>query len=391
VDGLTQFAAAPGVIDLAWGHPDPELLPVAELRAAAARALDRYGPDMLTYGNPAGPPPLREFISARLRETDARAPMPAETLVTGGTSQGLDMVTTLLVEPDDVVLLGEPTYYLALRILADHAVHMQGVASDEDGIVLEELVRAVRRLRGRRRRRPLLYTIPTFNNPTGISLSDDRRARLVEIAAEEGIVIIEDDTYRELAYDGPPPASLWSSAVPGVVVRLGSFAKSVAPGLRVGYLTADAPTVERIAASGVLDSGGSPSQFSALVLAEYARAGDYARVVERFRAAYRERRDRLLGALEEHLGGAATWVRPKGGYFVWVSLPKGVTAAALDEPAVRNGVGFMPAHRFYLEVRRAPEAIRLAFSRYPREILEEAVARLASAMQEATESEAADG
>jgi len=382
-NGLTQFSAAPGTIDLAWGHPDPDLLPVRELRAAAERAFDRYGPDMLAYGNPAGPPPLREFIRERLEHTDARSPALGEVLVTGGTSQGLDMVATLLIGPGDVVLVSEPTYYLALRILADHGVHMHGVASDAHGIVLEELVRAVRRRRGRRPRRLFLYTIPTFNNPTGASLSDDRRARLVELAADEGIVIIEDDTYRELAYDGPAPASLWASAVPGVVVRLGSFAKSVAPGLRVGYLTADTPTVERIAASGFLDSGGSPSQASSLVVAEYASAGDYARVVERFRAAYRERRDRLLGALEQQLAGAATWVRPKGGYFAWVSLPKGVTAAALDEPAARHGVGFMPARPFFLEARRAPEAVRLAFSRYPPATLEEAAARLASAIQEA--------
>jgi DNA-binding transcriptional MocR family regulator len=404
VEGLTQFVPAPGVIDLGWGHPDPDLVPVAELRAAAARALDRYGADMLAYGHAAGPLPLREFVAARLAQTDARAPTPDEIVITGGTSQGLDMVATLLVEPGDTVLVSEPTYYLALRILAeDHRFEVGGVRSDADGlgVDLDDLARAVRHAReggharragtrgggsaavSRERPRVFLYTIPTFNNPTGGSLPDERRRALVDLAAREDIVILEDDTYRELAYDGPTPPSLWALAAPGTVVRLGSFAKSVAPGLRCGYLTADAPTAERIALSGLLDSGGSPSQFTAVVLAEYAAAGDYVRVVERFRAAYRAGRDALLGALDARLGEAATPLRPRGGYFVWVRLPDGVTAAAVEREATGCGTGFMPARVFYVHPERAPEAIRLSFARYPPAVLEEAASRVAAAIERA--------
>ena len=384
MEGLTQFVAAPGAIDLAWGHPDPELLPVAELRAATTRALDRYGPDMLAYGHPLGPRPLREWIGRRLAETDARAPAPDEIVITGGTSQGLDMVATLLMSPDDAILVGEPTYHLAVRILADHPVAMHGLASDGEGVLLDDLQRVVRELRQGATQRLFLYVIPTFNNPTGTSLPDDRRRALVDFAAAAGLVIVEDDTYRELAYDGPAPASLWAIAAPGTVVRLGSFAKSVAPGLRCGYVTADAPTAARFALSGFLDSGGSPSHFSALVLAEYAAAGDYARGVERYRAAYRERRDALLASLAAQLG-ATRWDTPKGGYFVWVPLPDGITADALAGTAERCGTGFVPASVFYVHPERAPEAIRLSFARYPPELLEEAAARLAAAFDQAHE------
>src|SRR5437867_2254506 len=209
---ITQFQPVPGIIDLAWGHPDPDLLPIRELRTAAERAMDRYGPDLLAYGNAAGPPPLIDFICDRLR------------------------------------------------------------------------------------------------------LTDQRRAQLLAIAAREELLIVEDDTYRELSYDGPAPASLWALDASESVIRLGSFAKSVAPGLRVGYVTASAAIAARMADGGLLDSGGGISHFAATVLAEYAAAGDYARQVERFRAAYRERRDRLLQSLADHLPKSVSWSTPAGGY-----------------------------------------------------------------------------
>jgi 2-aminoadipate transaminase len=390
VDLLTQYSTAAGAVDLAWGQPDPTLLPVAELRAAAGRALDRYGPDMLAYGNQWGPPPLRDWIADRLRETDARAPTPDEIVITGGTSQGLDLVATLFIRPDDVVLVSEPTYHLALRILGeDHRFDLRGVPSDEHGIDVDALAETVRGLPVRPDLpRAFLYTIPTFNNPTGGCLPDQRRRDLVDLAARDGIVILEDDTYRELAYDGPTPPSLWALAEagpPGTVIRFGSFAKSVAPGVRVGYVTADAATAERVALSGLFDSGGSPSQFAAFVLAEYAASGDFVRGVERFREGYRERRDALLGGLETHLGGMAgvRWTRPNGGYFLWLTLPDDIDVAKLADAATHAGTGFVPARVFYVDPQHAPNAVRLSFARYPPAMLEEAAARLARAIEQA--------
>src|SRR5437867_4543104 len=311
---ITQFRPVPGTIDLAWGHPDPDLLPIRELRTAAERAMDRYGPDLLAYGNAAGPPPLIEFICDRLRLTDARAPGSAEVVITSGASQGLDLVATLLLAPGDAVLIDVPTYHLAARILRDHPVELVGVASDADGIVLDDLARVLSQFRHGRQRPKFLYTIATFHNPTGRSLPDQRRAERLAIAARGELLIVEDDTYRELSYDGPAPASLWALDASESVIRLGSFAKSVAPGLRVGYVTASAAIAARMADGGLLDSGGGISHFAATVLAEYAAAGDYARQVERFRAAYRERRDRLLQSLADHLPKSVSWSTPAGGY-----------------------------------------------------------------------------
>jgi DNA-binding transcriptional MocR family regulator len=384
VGELTQFQPVPGVIDLAWGHPDPTLLPVQQLRAAAERAMDRYGPEMLAYGNPAGPPPLITFICDRLRQTDGRAPTPAEVVITSGASQGLDMAAAFLLDPGDTVLIDVPTYHLAMRILRDHPVHLVGVASDAGGIIPDELARVVTDLRQRQRRPRFLYTIPTFHNPTGRVMPDERRAELLAIAAREELLIVEDDTYRELSYDGPSPASLWATDTSSSVIRLGSFAKSVAPGLRVGYITADAGIVARMVAGGLLDSGGGTTHFAATVLSEYAASGDYASQVDRFRAAYRTQRDRLLQSLAERLPDTVSWSVPAGGYFVWVQLPSGMSAEKLLPVASANGMEFLPAHVFYLDQNEAPDALRLAFSMHPPDVLAEAGARLASAIGRTT-------
>jgi 2-aminoadipate transaminase len=379
---LTQYEATPGVIDLAWGHPDPTLLPVQELAEATRRAMERHGSDILEYGSTAGSPPLIDFICERLAETDARAPSPAQVVITSGASGGLDLAATMLLSAGDTVLVDVPTYHLAISILADHPVRLEAVASDADGVRLDALADTVARLRRAGERPRLLYTIPTFHNPTGRNVSLERRKALVAFASEESMLIAEDDTYRELSYDGPPPPSLWALDGAGSVIRLGSFAKSVAPGLRLGYVTSSAEIATRLATGGLLDSGGGMNHFAATVLAEYAAGGDYARQVERFRGAYRAQRDRLLAGLSAHLPDTASWSRPEGGYFVWVELPPGITADELLPVAAAHGMAFLPGHRFFLDDRAALGALRLAFSMHPGERLEEATAHLGAAVDQ---------
>ena len=379
---LIQFVERPGIIDLGWGHPDPALIPVDALRAAAARAFDRYGSDALAYGAAAGPGPLIEAICGRLRETDGRAPAGDEVLITGGTSPALDQVATLLTEPGDVVLAEVPTYHLAIRIFRDHPVRLVAVSSDAGGLRIDALVAALREVRRAGGRARLIYTVPTHHNPTGRSMPAARRAELVALAEQEGITIVEDDAYRELSYDGPPPPSLWSlSGSPGTVVRLGTFAKSIAPGMRVGFVTADAATVSRFADGGMLDSGGGANHFAGLVVAEYMRAGDYARGVDLLRDAFRERRDRMLRALAAEMPPGTTWTEPAGGYFIWIELPPGIDAARLLPVAEANGTSLLPGPTFFLDPTVGTGSIRVAFSRYAPATLGEAVARLGASVR----------
>lgn len=376
-----EFMERAGVTELAWGHPDPRFLPVKALRAAADRALRRYGPDALGYGRPAGPPPLIEMVRSRLAEVDARSPAADEVVITAGSSHGLDQIATLLMDPGDVALVEAPTYHLAIKLLRDHPVQLVSVGSDGRGLRIDALAEAIRRVRTDGSRPRILYTVPTFNNPTGLSLSGPRRRDLVALAESESVLIVEDDAYRELTYDGPPPPSLWSIGRPGTVIRLGTFSKSVAPGLRVGFMTADAPTISRFADGGLLDSGGGIGHFSGLVVSEYFQAGDYVRDVERLRAAYRKRRDRMLDALERHMPKGTRWTRPAGGYFIWVTLPPGHDTRELQPVALEHGIGFAHGRMFFGDARGGAESLRLAFSRYSPATLERAIRRLAASVK----------
>jgi 2-aminoadipate transaminase len=382
VEGIGQSTLRSDVIDLGLGHPDPDLLPVEGLRRAAAAAFDRYGTDVLSYGAAAGPPPTIAFICGRLALVDGRAPTPAEVVVTAGNSHGLEQVLTMTAKPGDTVLVESPTYHLALRILRDHPVDVVPIPSDEGGMRVSEIGPTIARLRRSGARPTLLYTVPTFNNPTGISLAPERRRDLVALAATEGFTIVEDDVYRELAYTAKAPPSLWSIAEPGTVIRLGSFSKSLSPGLRVGYMTADEATANTSVEGGLLESGGGISHFASLVVAEFAATGEYDATVTHLREVYAARRDALTLALLAEMSDVADWVAPDGGYFVWVTLRTPTDIGALHAAAERHGTSFVPGNVFYADGSGGRASLRLAFSRYPPEVLAEGVRRLASAVRQ---------
>lgn len=376
------MATAPGQLDLAWGHPAPELLPTEALQRASAAALAAYGPDMLQYGYANGPGPLVAFLADRIAANEGRRPAPDELLVTGGISLGLELVLRLVTRRGDVVLVESPTYHLALRIMRDQGLTLVPVPADEGGLRLDALAETIAAQQQAGAPARALYLVPTFSNPTGRSLAPDRRAALVALAQAAGLLIIEDDVYRELAYDAPAPPSLWSLAPTGGVARLGAFSKSLAPGLRLGWLTAPAELVRPLADGGLLDSGGGLNHFTALVVAALCAAGDYDRNVADLRAAYRHRRDTLVAALHEHLPPGCRVVVPGGGFFIWVELPAGVDTAALLPAAEAEGVAYLPGTRFHLD-GRGRQALRLAFSYYAPDQLAEAARRLGRALRAA--------
>lgn len=377
---LVQFNAAPGTIDLGWGQPDPELLPVDELRRAAEEAARRWGPDLYSYGFAQGPAPLITWLAQRLGDVDGRAPDPDSIVVTAGASGALDMAVTLAAKPGDVALVESPTYHIAVKLLRDHGLEVMAIERGADGPDLGALASALDRLRRAGRRAALFYTIPTFHNPTGALTPLDRRNELVQLAEERNLLVIEDDAYRELWYDDPPPPSVWSLAKPGTVIRVGSFSKTLAPGLRLGFLTGDAALTKRFVQSGLLDSGGGVGHIPGLTVAILAENGFYARHVERLRVAYQERRDALVDGLIEGVPGEIEVNRPQGGFFVWLTLPGGSSATHLLEIARDNGVSFVSGTAF--TVTDAGDAnVRLSFSRYDPEDLEEAARRIGASFR----------
>jgi 2-aminoadipate transaminase len=395
---LVQLVERPGILALSWGHPDPSLLPTAAWEEAIAAALRRHGGLALTYGWPRGPAPLVDWLCDRLAATDARPPREDEVVVTAGASAALVLVTGLLTRPGDVALVEAPSYYFAHRILAEGGLRVEPVAlapgarrgpeadgaSGGEGDAGDALRRAVDEQRAAGRRVALLYTVPTFNNPTGVSLPAADRRALVAAASDLGVLIVEDDTYRELAYEGSAPPSLYSQAPPGVVVRVGSFAKVVAPGIRLGFLSGGSEIAARLAASGALDSGGGLNHTNALALAEFGAGGAFDRHLARVRVAYRERRDVLVAAVTEavaaHAPGALRLADPPGGgWFLWPRLADGLTASALLPAAEDAGTVFVPGTAFQAGAP-GDDHLRLSFSHLPPPSLVEAAHRLAGAL-----------
>ncbi len=299
-------------------------------------------------------------------------------MISGGNSQALEQLVTLFCRPGDVVLVERPTYSLALGILRDHPVVVEALPFDEEGLDVDALERRLVEARATGAAARLLYTIPTFHNPTGVSLSAERRRRLVSVAAAYELLVIEDDVYRELWYDEPAPPSLWSLAAPGTVLRLGSFAKTLAPGLRVGWLNAAPEQIERVSRSGLNDSGGCPSQFAAAVVDRFLAGGRYEPHVAELRAAYAARRDALAAALAASLPKGCGFSVPAGGFFIWVSLPEGLRAGELLPAAEAAGVSFVPAARSHLDGYDG--GLRLAFTLYGADELAVAATRLGTAI-----------
>ncbi|HKE67286.1 MAG TPA: PLP-dependent aminotransferase family protein [Micromonosporaceae bacterium] len=389
---VVQFEERPGILDLSWGHPSPSLLPVEAWSVAAQTALSRHRADALSYGADPGPGPLREWIAARLSDIDSGGSTPDGIFVTGGASHALALVCNVLAEPGDVVLVDSPTYHLALPILRDHGVDLVGVPADGDGVDVTATETMVSRLRGTGRRVRLLYIVPTFGNPTGGCLPEQRRVALVDLAMRAGLTIVEDDTYREVVYEGVAPPSLWrlangsaGSAAPSevdAVVRLGSFAKTVAPGVRLGWIQASAAFVTRVARIGYVHSGGGVNHAAALTMADFGASGAYDRHLAEVRQRYAARRDALVTALRDTVRPDVPL--PQGGWFVWLTLPAGVPANDLLPLAEQRGVSFTPGTQFYANGSSGDDHVRLSYSMLSPTELADAAGRLASAIAAAS-------
>jgi DNA-binding transcriptional MocR family regulator len=364
---IIQFEDRP-LLDLGWGHPRADLLPGDGWARATGRALRAYGWQALTYGHVAGPAPLIEWLCERAGDT-----APDQVFVTAGASHGLDLAVDVLTRPGDVVLVDSPSYHLAFPILADRGLTLVRAPADEHGLLVGRTAELIDSLGVAA---PLLYLVPTFANPTGRSLPDERRGELAGLARHGRVTVLEDDTYRDLAYDSPAPPSLWSLAGGHGVVRLGSFAKTVAPGLRLGWISGSPDLVDRLCRLGYVHSGGGVNHTTALTMALFAADGFYDRHIARLREEYRSQRDALVSALHE-VGLPVE--SPAGGWFVWLPLPS--SSERLLPEAERHGVSYTPGPRFFVEGSGGEDRARLSFSRLPERDLAEAARRLAAAVR----------
>jgi DNA-binding transcriptional MocR family regulator len=375
-----QLSLRPGIVEFGWGHPDSALLPVEDIARAAAHTLAQAGHLALAYGAEQGPGTLIAQLCTRLGHLDGAAPPAEQLFITGGVSQALDLLCTALTRPGDIALVESPTYHLALRILRDHRLHLIPIPADQDGLRIDLLEQQLASLRSQGRTARLLYTVPTFGNPTGMSLTIERRHALVELAQRVGLAVIEDDVYRELWYEAAPPPALFSLAPAGPVIRLGSFAKILAPGLRLGWLLAAPEIVQRCVKSGLLDSGGGVNHFTAQIAGAFLELNLLDKHVAALRTSYKQRRDTLLAALKRYLPTDCSWRTPQGGFFVWIRLPANLDSAALLPRAEAAGVSYLPGARFHAN-GGGERYLRLSFALLPATEMEEGARRLGALLQ----------
>ncbi|MFE2310025.1 PLP-dependent aminotransferase family protein [Streptomyces sp. NPDC059411] len=367
---ILAVTSRPGMISFAGGLPAPELFDAEGLRAAYDAAFAHSARRALQYSTTEGAPELRTAVAARLTRRGL-ATTADELLITTGSQQGLGLITTALIEPGDTVLVENPTYLAALQGFALAGARLVPVPCDDEGILpdaLEELVA--------RERPKLLYTVPTFQNPTGRTLPAARREAVAETAARLGLWLLEDDPYGDLRYEGSDIP--WLAAHPGAEDRtalLGSFSKVLAPGLRLGWLRAPAALL-RAAVLAKQAADLHTSTVDQLAVAEYLRTADLDAHVAGVRDAYRLRRDALLAGLPGARPPGSTWYRPGGGKFVWARLPEGHDATALLRASAARGVAFVPGAPFYTGTPD-PRTLRLSFTTHTPEEIQEGLTRLA--------------
>ncbi|MCC5034814.1 PLP-dependent aminotransferase family protein [Streptomyces sp. WAC 00631] len=370
VRDILALTARPEVISFAGGLPAPELFDAEGLRAAYDRVLAEAPRRVLQYSTTEGDPALRAAVAARLGVRGLPTG-PDDLLITAGSQQALTLLATTLLEPGDTVLVEDPTYLAALQCFGLAGARVVPVPSDEDGVdpdALEELVA--------RERPKLLYLVPTFQNPTGRTLPAERRQAVAGTARRHGLWIVEDDPYGELRFEGssvPWIASLGAAA--DRTVLLGSFSKIMAPGLRLGWLRAPAALRRAcVIAKQALDLHSSTIDQAAA--ARYLADADLDAHLARVRAAYRTRRDALLGGLPAALPDGSTWNRPNGGMFLWVRLPGGHDATALLREAVAHDVAYVPGAPFHAGPPD-PATLRMSFTTHTPEEIREGLLRLA--------------
>lgn len=362
---ILALTERPGVISFAGGLPAPELFDTDGLRAAYEATLTGPGAARaLQYSTTEGAPGLREAVAARARARGL-ATTADDVLVTTGSQQGLTLLAATLLEPGDAVLVENPTYLAALQCFGAAGARVIPVPCDEQGLLPDALAEITARERPK-----LLYTIPTFQNPTGRTLPGERRAEVARSAARLGLWLVEDDPYGDLRYEGAHQP--WLAAHPGAEDRtalLGSFSKVMAPGLRLGWLRAPA-ALRRAAVVAKQSADLHTSTVDQLAAAHYLGATDLDAHVARVREAYRARRDALLAGLGEALPAGSEWNRPEGGMFVWARLPAGHDATALLQAAVAHDVAYVPGAPFFTGAPD-PRTLRLSFTTHtPAEITE---------------------
>ncbi len=364
---ILKFSSQPGVISLAGGYPSPDMFPIEDLKQAAIEIIDEYQSTCLQYSFSMGIPQLREIIAERA--TKLGAPTKTENIIiTSGSQQGIDILGRAFIEPGDYIITESPTYVGALQAFNFYKPQYATVAMDHNGMIVEQVEDAIKKFNPK-----LIYTVSTFQNPTGITMTEDRRHQLVDVAKKYNIPIVDDNPYGEIRFAGNPVPSL--KAIGGdAVISLGTFSKLIAPGLRIAWMNGPAsivPLFEKVKQGTDLHT----NTFTQFMIYQYIKSGKLDAHIKEIIKSYGAKRNHMVREMEKHFPEGVTWTHPEGGLFLWCELPEGMSASKMMPEAVKEKVTYVYGFPFFPD-GRGDNTFRLNFSNASIETISQAIERL---------------
>lgn len=376
------------IIPLLLGHPDPDTLLTPAFHDTMERSIN--SPQCvaaLQYGVERGTQSLLDFLLGKINREQALSLQSENIMLVSGSTHAIDMLARLFLKPGGVVLVEGPTYADALNIFRDHHSELYSIPMDEDGLIPAALEAQVTRLHEQGKTPSMLYTIPNYHNPTGRTLSKSRRHEIIQLARRYDFLIVEDDVYHDLSFEGAVPSSFYKLANGEGVFSIGSFSKTLAPGLRLGWLVGSEEGIGRCINCGTTQMGGGANPFAAYIVAEYCRTGHWEQHIARLQTLYKMRLDVMLSALEQYMPADAEWTHPSGGFFIWLRLPENVFAQQVKKIALQQGVSLAAGEGYFVNTSDGAHHLRLTFSRATPEDIKSGIRILAQVIQEARQKE----
>jgi 2-aminoadipate transaminase len=327
----------PKTISFSFGYPDRSSLPATDLQAATMAAFKSRNLSMFDYGPIRGEKGLITYITNKLNRDENLIIDDENLMIISGSTHGIDMICRLFAGAGGGVLVESPTYMDAIHIFRDHKTELHPVPMDKNGVIIKAMMEIIERLLNEGKPPKLFYTIPNFHNPTGSTTTESRRKEILDLARKFGFIVLEDDVYRDISFEGTIPQSYYALAGGRDVLRIGSFSKNLAPGLRLGWLIGNPECIEICMNCGTSQMGGGANPFVSHIVAQYLSSGKWEAHISKLQGIYRDRRDIALSALERFMPTGVQWTVPSGGIFLWITLPPNVTVSALEAASFLSG------------------------------------------------------
>ena len=376
---LLKLVESSDIISLAGGLPAPETFPVEQIKEITQDVLTNHADKALQYGTTKGFTPLRLALAKWMEKRYGIPTSKVEIMMVAGSQQALDLVGRTFINPGDLVVVEGPTYLAAINAFKYYEPEFISIPMDHDGMRVDILEEKLRELKAQGKKVKFVYTVSTFQNPMGVTMSVERRERLVELAREYDFLIVEDGPYSELRYSGEPVPPIKHFDHEGRVIYLGTFSKILAPGFRLGWVAAHPHFIRKMEiAKQAVDL--CTNTLAQVIAWKYVEDGYLDRHIPRIVEFYRPRRDAMLEALEEYMPEGVEWTKPDGGMFIWVTLPEGIDTKLMMEKAVAKGVAYVPGEAFFAH-RDVKNTMRLNFTYVPEEKIREGVKRLAEVIE----------